>query len=118
MAPQKLLDLAGVRDRLDGDDELVAELARHFLERGPAQLAAVEAAAGRGDPKALQFAAHTFKSTLAIFGAAPAVALAQSLEDLGQAGRVDGAAAACADLVTSARQLELEVAAEILGRTS
>ncbi len=114
MAAQRLLDLDGVRERLDNEDELVAELARHFIERAPGQLAAVEAAVERADAKALEFAAHSFKSTLAIFGAFPAVAIAQALEDLGHAGKVDGAAVKFTDLATLARQLEREIVSTIL----
>ena len=116
MATPKLLDLDGVRERLDFEDELVAELAQRYVERAPAQLSAVSDAIRKGDPKALEYAAHFFKGALAIFGAEAAVTLVQTLEDLGQAGQMDGAAAKLVELENLTRQLDAEIVTFILGQ--
>ncbi len=118
MVAQKLLNLDGVRERLGDEIELVKELAQHYVENASAQLSQVEVAVQCGDPKALEQAAHSFKSSVAIFGADAAVTLAQALEDLGHAGLVDGAAPKFLELAALARQLELEITTIILGRKS
>lgn len=116
MTALKLLDLEGVNERLDYEYKLVVELAQHFVERSGGQLSQVDTAIRGSDPKALEYAAHLFKSSLAIFGADAAVIVAQALEDLGHMGKIDGAASLVLELAALTDQLKHEIITVILGQ--
>lgn len=78
------LDLATVLARLNGDRDLLAELAGLYLEDEPALIGEVEGAVGQGDAEGVRRAAHAIKGSVANFAAAGAQAAALALE---QAGR-------------------------------
>jgi HPt (histidine-containing phosphotransfer) domain-containing protein len=111
----RLLDVEDFRGRVGDDAELMRELSSAFVQRLPASLAALEKALAAADAKALERAAHTFKSSIAIFGAAPAVEAALAMERLGHEGRVDGAAALLAELTGLIHELEAEIRAIVIG---
>lgn len=80
------LDLAAVMARLNGDGELLAEVAGLYLEDEPSMVAALEAAVGQGDAEGIRRAAHAIKGSVANFGAARAHAAALALEQAGRNG--------------------------------
>jgi HPt (histidine-containing phosphotransfer) domain-containing protein len=67
---------------LAGDDmpELLASVARLYLDDAPRHLAAIDAAWSRRDAAALSVAAHTLKSASANLGAARLALLCKALE--------------------------------------
>ncbi|MCA1725788.1 MAG: response regulator, partial [Thermomicrobia bacterium] len=76
----------------DGEDGL-AGLIACFLDDAPRLLKAMRDALERQDAGALQIAAHTMKSTGALFGATALAALCAALEQRSAAGQMDGARA-------------------------
>lgn len=73
-----------LRERLDNDMALLAELAAIFREDYPPLLARIGSAIERRDGPALQEAAHTLKGAVANFYAPRAVAVAGKLEHRGK----------------------------------
>lgn len=87
------VDLAAVIARLNGDRELLAELAALYLEDEPAMLGQLETAVGKGDAEGVRRAAHALKGSVANFAAARAQAGAFALEQAGRNGDLGGAPA-------------------------
>jgi two-component system, sensor histidine kinase and response regulator len=77
--------------RVESDRELLRTLVAVFKADRPHRMAEIENAVAAGEPAALSAAAHTIKGALGVFGAEPARSIAEELENLGRAGRVDGA---------------------------
>ena len=82
------VDLNAVLGRLNGDRELLAELAGLYLEDEPTLVAELEAADGGGDAEAIRRAAHAIKGCVANFAAAPDQAAALALENAGRGGEL------------------------------
>ncbi len=79
-------DLASALEEVDGDAELLREMAQVFLEDHPQLMTAVREAAAACDPGRLRRAAHALKGAVANFAAREAVAAAQRLEAMGRDG--------------------------------
>jgi two-component system sensor histidine kinase/response regulator len=77
--------------RLDGDADLLLELASIFIEDGPGLLGTLQTAIDQGDDAASQRAVHSLKGVLVNFGAQRAIMqaerLATSLQDNAQAAQ-------------------------------
>ena len=71
---------------MEGDGELLSELARLFLEELPEQMDAIRAAAKELHGKDLESHAHRLKASLGNFAAPPAWAAALRLEKIGRDG--------------------------------
>lgn len=95
-------DLSEMLDRFGGDEALVAEVARVFLEDHAASLARVREAVAARDGEGIHRAAHALKGAVANLGAADATRAAQGLERIGRGGDLAGAEAGL-------RRLEAEV---------
>ncbi|MDQ6907969.1 MAG: Hpt domain-containing protein, partial [Chloroflexota bacterium] len=74
----------------DGEDGLGGLIAC-YLDDAPHLLKAMRDALGAQDAGALQAAAHTLKSTSALFGATALAGLCDALEQRSAAGLLDGA---------------------------
>ena len=83
----QLLDWRGALQRLDGDTELLLELAALFLHDGPQLWQELCAALASGDVSRSTRAVHSLKGVLVNFGAARAVALAEQLSAALHAGQ-------------------------------
>ena len=83
----QLLDWRGALQRLDGDAELLLELAALFLHDGPQLWQELGAALAAGDLPRSTRAVHSLKGVLVNFGAARAVALAEQLSAALHAGQ-------------------------------
>ena len=81
----------------DGEDGF-AELIACFLDDAPRLLNTMRDALATNDGGALQVAAHTMKSTTALFGATALAALCEALERQSAAGLLDGAQARVDDI--------------------
>ncbi len=89
-----VLDERSLLDRVGGDRQLLAELARIFLADSPQMMAAIRSAVQQRDAAALRRAAHTLKGSVANFSASGAVEAALRLETMGGDGDLDGVEAA------------------------
>lgn len=78
------LNSAVALERLGGDEELLREVARLFLEEYPGLLLEIREAVAARDADALQRAAHSLKGSVSNFGADAAYNAAFVLEMMGR----------------------------------
>ena len=94
-AAASVLDIATLDDirAIVGDDgaDGLTGLIECFLDDAPRLIAAMHAALDAADAAALQSAAHTMKSTSALFGATALAGLCEAIEHRSAAGLLDGA---------------------------
>ena len=98
---ETVFDQEAALARVEGDEELLAELAGLFLEEAPGLLAQMREALAAGDAPRLERAAHSLKGSASNIDAPETTAAASALEllvrdgGIGQAGpladRVEGA---------------------------
>jgi two-component system sensor histidine kinase/response regulator len=100
-----VLDREVVLARVDGDEALLADLARLFCEDSPNMLWAIRQAVAKKDSAALERAAHSLKGSISTFAARDATEAASRLEKLASAGELAGAEDACALLVAQVERL-------------
>jgi HPt (histidine-containing phosphotransfer) domain-containing protein len=87
-------DKADVLRRLDGDEELLREIVRLFLDDSPSLVESMRVAANAHDRKGLRTAAHRMKGAAANLAATALAEAARALEILsesGEAAEIDGA---------------------------
>jgi HPt (histidine-containing phosphotransfer) domain-containing protein len=87
-------DEDGLRQRLGGDDDLMTDVIRLFLEDLPARLAEIRAAVNGRNAEALRAAAHTLKGSAGNLSAGGLFEAARVLERIGTESRMDAAEAA------------------------
>jgi histidine phosphotransfer protein HptB len=102
-------DPGSLLDRVDGDLELLGQLAAIFAEEAPRMLAQIGDAIHRGSASDLEKASHKIKGSVLQFSAGTAVAAALELEEKGRSGSVAGAE----PLLNALRQ-EIELLSEAL----
>jgi CheY-like chemotaxis protein/HPt (histidine-containing phosphotransfer) domain-containing protein len=88
-----------LRDRFDGDLDLLREVAGTFLESTPPLLSEIRDAVAARDPGSVSRIAHRLRGSMANFGAEEAVDAALRLEKMGLAGNLGDADAACEELL-------------------
>jgi HPt (histidine-containing phosphotransfer) domain-containing protein len=104
--PQPLaFDINEALARVDGDKELLCEMAELFLEEYPRFLSQIREAVANQDPQTLAYAAHTLKGSAGNFAAASTFEAALALERMGRQGDVSHAPAALAQLETALAKL-------------
>jgi two-component system sensor histidine kinase/response regulator len=108
--PEPALDVPDLLARLDGDHELLEELATVFLGDYPARFAAIRSAVEQRDAGALQAAVHALRGSAATFGAPDAADAAERLESMGRRGDLNGVEAAFTNLTVRMTQLTGELA--------
>lgn len=84
-------DLTEALARVDGDHELLTEMAELFLEESPRFVKEIQTAVERGDTQTLSYAAHTLKGSVGNFAATEAAEAARQLEQMGRKGDLAGA---------------------------
>jgi len=87
-AAQGVFDRAAALSRLEGDAELLSELAAIFLEDSPRLMQKLREAIDRLDSEELARTAHTLKGSVGNFAALPALEAAQHLEAVAKAGNL------------------------------
>ena len=85
------IDREAALQRVEGDEVLLADLAKLFCEESPRMLSAIQEAIARKNAEALERAAHSLKGSVATFAAPRAFDLALKLERLGRANDFDNA---------------------------
>ena len=106
-AADRAMALAG----LDGDEDLLREIAGLFFDDAPRLLGEIKGAVAAGDAARAWRAAHSLKGSVGNFGAPAAMRLALDVEQQGRAGNL-------AAMARSLPQLEAElgrVVAEVEG---
>jgi two-component system sensor histidine kinase/response regulator len=101
-----VMDLQTALEHLDGDAELLAEVAGIFLEDYPRFVADIQDAVARRDAPALARHAHGLKGSVANFGATAAFQAALRLEDLARQGDLSEAESVLNDLTQALEQLK------------
>jgi signal transduction histidine kinase/CheY-like chemotaxis protein len=71
-------------DRIGGDEELLRDLCRIFLEESPRLLETLRQAVGEGDAESVMRAAHSLKGETGYLGAAGTTQAARQLEEIGR----------------------------------
>jgi two-component system sensor histidine kinase/response regulator len=100
-----VLDQAAALAQMDGDPDLLAEMAGVLLQDCPRQLAAIRTAITHGDSKLLERTAHKLKGSLGIFGAKQAFEAALCLENMASEGDLIRAEEAFAVLEVALKRL-------------
>jgi signal transduction histidine kinase/CheY-like chemotaxis protein/HPt (histidine-containing phosphotransfer) domain-containing protein len=88
------VDEAELRARVAGDEQLLADVIRLFLEDCPARLAAIKSAVDKRDAEAIRTAAHALKGAAGNLSATGLFEAARVLERIGAESRLDAAQAA------------------------
>jgi CheY-like chemotaxis protein len=96
------VDAPDVLSRVGGDRALLADLVALFREEGPRLVGDMREAAGRGDAKALERAAHRLRGSLVSLGGRPAADVVGLLEASGRRGDL-------ADVTTRLDELDREL---------
>jgi signal transduction histidine kinase/CheY-like chemotaxis protein len=99
------IDSAGLLARVGGDQELMRDVIRLFLEDCPVRLSAIRAAITAGDAEALRSTAHALRGAAGTLSAAGLVDAATVLERIGAENRLDAAEGAWKTLNTQAAHL-------------
>lgn len=101
----KALDLKEALERVDGDKELLGEMAALFLEEYPRFLAQIRDAISQRDASALSYAAHTLKGSVGNFVANASFEAAFALERIGRHADLSQAPEALVELEGALDQL-------------
>ncbi len=104
MDQRRAFDQQKMRDRLGGDEKLIAEVLRLFGEESSTMIADVSSAVSSGEASRLERAAHAFRGALVSVSAEPAAEVAGELERLGHNGTLEDAETQLSRL---AREIEL-----------
>ena len=83
---KEAFDVQEALARVDGDKELLGEMASLFLEEYPRFLAQIQEAINKKDSSSLSYAAHTLKGSVGNFAASDAFEAAFTLERIGRHG--------------------------------
>ncbi len=106
-----------LRARLDGNDELLGELAQLFLDDAPRQIREIRDAQVKSDAARLEFTAHTLKGSASTLGANTLTDYARKLEALGREKHLDGAGELCLQLELEWERLKVELSTVCAGAT-
>jgi signal transduction histidine kinase/CheY-like chemotaxis protein len=101
--------LAAALASVEGDVDLLRDLAALFLEDAPRLLDIIRDAVSAADPARLARAAHTLKGSVANFGHRPAVDSALRLETMGRSGDLSDADSTVEALTASIEVLTSEL---------
>ncbi len=104
-----VFDWSAALEHLDGDHELLAEVARLFAEQWPASKAELEAALAKRDLTACERLAHGLKGAAAHLGARRVSESSFELEKLARGGRHEEAAQQWTEVKREAERLVSEI---------
>ena len=103
------INLDELRARLDGNDELMAELAQLFLEDAPRQIREIREAQTNGDTARLENGAHALKGSASTLGATALTSVARKIEALGRERNLEGGGELCTRLEQEWERLKVEL---------
>jgi PAS domain S-box-containing protein len=102
-----VFDAGAALDSLEGDSELLREIAVIFLAQSPKHMERIREAVSNRDPKLLERAAHALKGAAANLLAQGVVEAASKLEEIGRASSVAGSKEALVSLEEELGKLQL-----------
>jgi CheY-like chemotaxis protein/HPt (histidine-containing phosphotransfer) domain-containing protein len=102
----EVIDRAAALERVDGDTELLGEIAQLFLDDVDALTAEIRQAVSAADPARIMRSAHRLKGSVATLAAHAATDAALRLENMGRSGELADATAALASLEAEMARLE------------
>jgi len=105
------VDLSAALARVSGDQELLEEIARLFLEQYPEALERIRQAIAASDGAALEREAHLLKGAVANFEAPAAAEAAFRLEKAGRVGDWQAVPAAFGELEAALEKVVVELRA-------
>jgi two-component system sensor histidine kinase/response regulator len=112
-------DQHALRERLSGDEQLMADVIRLFIEDCPGRLSAIASAVDRRNGESLRTAAHALAGSAANLSATGLFEAARILERIGAESRMDAAEAAgrrlsaeAVNVLDALRRFEATVAKE------
>ncbi len=108
---QPVFDQKAALARVEGDRDLLREIAGLFFAEAPELLSAIQESITRCDAQALERAAHTLKGAVANFGAPGAFDAAWRLEVMGRGGDLTNVQETYAELETEVTHLRGALAA-------
>jgi two-component system sensor histidine kinase/response regulator len=114
----KVFDVDAALARIDGDRELLLEVAGLFRRDCPSIVEGIRGAIARCDARALEREAHKLKGSVGALGAQPAFDAAQKLETIGKRGDVADAAAAFTLLEAEMTRLGNELDVFVKGKVA
>ena len=100
-----VLDMKAALERVEGDEELLGELAHLFAEQCPKQLVEVRRAVEAHDAHLIERLAHTLKGSSANLGAPGVSEAALRLEQKARSGDLDGVTGLIEDLEAAVKKL-------------
>jgi CheY-like chemotaxis protein/HPt (histidine-containing phosphotransfer) domain-containing protein len=107
----RVFDDAAALALVNGNRDVMRQVARTFLLQAPEQLARLHEAAARKDAKTLQLTAHAVKGTAAYLAARTVCEVAGRVEAIGRTRRLAGAAGAVAELGREVNRLSVALRA-------
>ncbi|HOO72661.1 MAG TPA: Hpt domain-containing protein [Spirochaetota bacterium] len=99
-----VINTAELKERLDGDFELLKELITIFLADSEKLLNTIEEAINNGDSEKVGKGSHTIKGAVSNFSARNAFDAAYKLEQIGKSGDLSSAQSAFSSLKKEIRQ--------------
>ena len=105
--PEPAFDMGSVLTRVEGDRNLLRELAQMLRTEIPGALAEIQRCVAAGNSAGLERAAHGFRGACGNFGAGGAVRAAHVLELMGRRASFEDVDARVADLVRETDSLQL-----------
>jgi two-component system, sensor histidine kinase and response regulator len=102
-------DLEAALQSVDGDRELLVEMAELFLQDSDRLLEEIRQAIQAGSASGLHHSAHTLKGSVANFAADEARDTAFQLEMMGRSGNLTGASTRYTALVAEMRRVEADL---------
>jgi PAS domain S-box-containing protein len=102
----EVIDRAAALERVDGDTELLGEIAQLFLDDADALTAEIRQAVHEADAPRIMRSAHRLKGSVATLAARGATDAALRLENMGRSGELAGATAALASLEAEMARLQ------------
>jgi CheY-like chemotaxis protein len=101
-----VFDRTAVLESLDGDSELLHEIAGIFLQQCPKHMDKIREAISKQNPKLLERSAHALKGAAANLMASGVVEAASKLEEIGRAGSAAGSKYALQSLALELEKLQ------------
>ena len=114
--PSPTLDPEYALQNLDGDVELLSQVAQEFLIESPKLVAAIREKLAQDDAPGVERAAHNLRGALGYFGAEAATQMASQLEAIAGDGKLKQARPVFSVLEQELEQLAPEIAALANGK--
>ena len=107
---QGLVDWTVASDTVGGDERILVDIAKEFVEDSQRLLKSIEGSIEDGDAKALRISAHSIKSSFGYFGVRRGASVASQLEDIAASGSLNIES----DLISQLKQITADTRQELI----